>query len=87
MTRPEAIEQWLHSLGDLELCTLQECSRQNTISGIASWIVESEWLPDSYDPAFPYPEIILVDDDPNPINDEPSDWNWDDPSGAWFHYS
>lgn len=21
--------------------------------------------------------------DPNPINDEPHDWNWDDPSGAW----
>lgn len=23
------------------------------------------------------------DNDPNPIDDEPHDWNWDNPSGAW----
>ncbi|HEY9663114.1 MAG TPA: hypothetical protein V6C65_32110 [Allocoleopsis sp.] len=58
MNRQAAITFWLRSLDYGALVQLQQQSGYRAIEGIACWMEETDWLPEDYDPEFPYPQIL-----------------------------
>jgi hypothetical protein len=64
---------WIHSP-----LSANPCLRLDNPLGIGAIQVILDRLKEGF--TAPEPEDL------NPIDDEPHDWNWDDPSGAWISF-